>query len=109
MLWILYLVLPAFALALVHVIRPRRWSLYAGLTTAGVILAIGIYGTRLGRARTDDFLAREQQSAAERDAIQHEGYAEAILPVELGAGIAGVLVAIVLVGQLVRGRRRPAG
>jgi len=75
-------VLPAFALAIVHVIRPRR---------------------------TDDFLAGEQRSAAERDAIQREGYAEAILPVELGAGVAGVLVAIVLVGQLVRGRRRPAG
>ena len=105
MLLLLGLVLPLLGVGALHVAAPRRWSRWIVAGLGVLALAIGGFGTLNGRALTDAALASltgESATASDISAMRQEGYAEAILPIELGGALAGAAGLTLAIGFLRR-------
>ena len=63
---ILYLGVPAVALALFHALRPRKWSAWTAAGLTALVLGIGLMGWHESRSRTDEWPERESHDPEAR-------------------------------------------
>src|SRR2546430_6394858 len=102
MFWIRDTAIVALVVVGFHVYRARRWSLVTGGVLIALALACGLYGRHRTRALIDDGIARwdRERDAAEQAELRAAGYAEANIPLEFAAIVAGGLAVLLAAGEL---------
>ncbi len=106
---ILMFALPGLVFALLYVVQQRRWMAWVTGALIAAVIASGIGGLIMDRARTDRAVADNSNSYSREDlALMHErGYEESLVALKSGAVVDGVIAAVLAVG-LVRRRRSVA-
>jgi hypothetical protein len=102
---VLAVALPAIGFALAHAFVGRRWTLVSAVGLLLLVVGIGFGGRQHGRQRTEH--AVEAVAEQQIDNLMRAGYAQAARPLQLGLGVAALMLIPLVVGsaRMLRQRR----
>ncbi len=107
MMWVLLLLAtPTLAMALVHAIAARRWSLAAALAPLALVVVLALLANLHGKSRVAEALASGEIDPSQRAVIERVGDAEAARPWQLALGILAVVIVPIGVGEVRRVTRK---